>query len=108
MALLSQDLAAMDFDSLQLQLAANEAKERKLLEQMHGGAVADGAAEGAANVRRAEFMSIAQSKMGKQQQLAELGERVAKEKDAAVELKSALAKAVEAEQVVEAVEAIRI
>ena len=65
-------------------LAANEAKERRALTKTDESLASNicdssGAEAEAADVRRMEFSSLAQSKMGKQAQIEELTERVGKE-----------------------------
>ena len=66
---------------LQQRLAANEAKERRSMGKldMFGEATVDAAEAEAADVRRLEFASLAQSKLGKHAQIEELTERVEKE-----------------------------
>lgn len=88
----SEALASMDFDELQSRLAANEAKERKT-----GNPPRIEEAE-AAHVRRTEYASLAQSKMGKQQQLDELSNRVVKEQAGAATVREQLEAALIDEQ----------
>jgi len=92
----------MDYDELQARLAANEAKERRSLGKKMGGEdevlLQESAEVEAADVRRVEFASLAQSKMGKQAQIEELSERVAKEGIAAEKLATKLEAALVDEQ----------
>lgn len=88
----SDALASMDFDELQARLAANEAKERKT------GKVPGIEESEAAHVRRTEYASLAQSKMGKQQQLDELANRVAKEQAGAAAVRERFEAALSDEQ----------
>ena len=91
-SLASTEIEEMDFNELQERLAANEAKERQMVGHMDG--VEDGAAKladvEAATIRRLEFASLAQSRMGKQVQIEELTERVRKEESTAESLHSRL------------------
>lgn len=94
-------LATMDFDELQARLAANDAKERRSVRQSEGErgrSTASQAEAEAADVRRTEYSSLAQSKMGKQQQIEELGMRVEKEQAAAVAMRERLEGAMADEQ----------
>jgi hypothetical protein len=98
----SDALGSMDFDELQARLAANEAKDRRDgVGQMAGGEHGDGGDGGegqAADIRRTEFHSLAQSKMGKQAQLEELTARVEKERLVAADVKERLEAAMADEQ----------
>ena len=88
----SDALQGMDFDELQARLAANEAKERKGFTPFasSGEKQALTAEAEAADIRRTEYASLAQSKMGKQAQLDELTARVAKEQATAASAKERL------------------
>jgi len=101
-SLASEEIERMDYDELQARLAANEAKERRSLGKKMGGEdevlLQESAEVEAADVRRVEFASLAQSKMGKQAQIEELSERVAKEGIAAEKLATKLEAALVDEQ----------
>ena len=116
-SLASEDLAAMDFDELQARLAQNEARELRMIKKATkgdggrwGGIGADGDdgvtdetrahEREAAEVRRVEFMSVAQSKEGKRAQIGELSARVDAEKEEAAALHSRLELAVVDEQAI--------
>ena len=86
----------MDFDELQARLAATEAKERKIFGYSKTD-VARSEAE-AADIRRTEFASLAQSKMGKHAQLDELTARVEKEQASAMEVRGRLEASMSDEQ----------
>jgi len=96
----SQALASMDFDELQARLAANEAKERKGMTQFTDTKEkkALSAEAEAADIRRTEYATLAQSKMGKQAQLDELTERVGKEQGASAVVQDRLEAALADEQ----------
>ena len=72
----------------QARLAANDAKEKKemTLFTSEGEKGALAAEAEAADIRRTEFASLAQSKMGKQAQLEELTGRIAKEQAGAAQV----------------------
>ena len=116
-SLASEDLAAMDFDELEARLAQNEARELRMIKKATkgdggrwGGIGADGDdgvtdetrahEREAAEVRRVEFMSVAQSKEGKRAQIGELSARVDAEKEEAAALHSRLELAVVDEQAI--------
>lgn len=105
----SDALATMDFDELQARLVSNEAKERKGFSPFAKDGDRDAlTAEGeAADIRRTEYASLAQSKMGKQAQLDELVARVAKEQAAAASSRERLEVVmVEEQQVLQEWEAV--
>ena len=92
-------LASMDFDELEARLAANEARERKALTPFSSASdlkQISTEAE-AADIRRTEYASLAQSKMGKQSQL-ELNARVVKEEVTAASVQERLEAAMADEQ----------
>ena len=95
----SDGLASMDFDELQARLAVTDAKERRSAQRDAKDAAAVAEAE-AADVRMTEYQSLAQSKMGKQQQMEELQLRVEKEQAAALAMKERLEGAIADEQAV--------
>ena len=114
----SSELAAMDYDELQRMLATNEAQSRRLVQRRKlqfvdeedgdpeavAAADADPAQQAvdaeAADVRRSEFFSLAQSAMGRTAQLADLQEKTEKERAAAAALKQALEERVSQEQTI--------
>jgi len=99
----SEAMAAMDFDELQARLAANDAKEKRALKRYEGDVAAEAVAKAeaeAADVRKTEYTTLAQSKMGKQAQIDELTARVAKEQAAAGSMKERLEGALTDEQTV--------
>ena len=81
---------------MQARLAATEAKERKIFGYSKTD-VARSEAE-AADIRRTEFASLAQSKMGKHAQLDELTARVEKEQASAMEVRGRLEASMSDEQ----------
>ena len=92
-------LASMDFDDLEARLAANEARERKALTPFSSASdlkQISTEAE-AADIRRTEYASLAQSKMGKQSHL-ELNARVVKEEVTAASVQERLEAAMADEQ----------
>ena len=92
-------LASMDFDELEARLAANEARERKALTPFSSASdlkQISTEAE-AADIRRTEYASLAQSKMGKQSHL-ELNARVVKEEVTAASVQERLEAAMADEQ----------
>ena len=109
-SLASEDLQRMGYDELQARLAGNEQREKRMLAKMarETGEVVGGGGDGvgfasaaeaeAADVRREEFFSIAQSKRGKEVQIEELTAQVVKEQTTTAALRSQLEATVLEEQ----------